>query len=256
MSNPWSSLATQTFGEGPLVVWVHGLGESSLRFREISRHPGLQGYRHRLIDLPGYGKTEWPAEAYRLDEAATQLAGWLDQGGEPAIVIGHSMGGVIGQLIAEKVPTAVRAFINVEGNLSLADCGMSAKVAAFGLEAFLSRGFAELHDSTYRSGVDHPELRGSYVGMSSADPRVLHRHSVDLVEMSTVEDLAPRLAACKPPSLYLAGSPDGASARSKELLVAAVARWQVIESAGHWPFFDQPDAFVAAVNQFVKPIIA
>ncbi len=252
---PWSALSAQTFGEGPLVVWLHGLGDSSLGFAEISRHPALAGYRHRLVDLPGYGRSEWTAEPYGLEEAATGLADWIDRGGEPAILIGHSMGGVIGQLLAERVPTALRAFIDVEGNLSLADCNFSGMAAAQPLEAFVAKGFDELRDNVYKDGVAQPAKRAYYASLRFADPRVFHRHAKELVELSTKEDLALRLAKLTTPSLYLAGSPDGASARSKELLVAAVARWKIVESAGHSPFIDQPDAFAAAVNELLKPIV-
>lgn len=255
MTNPWSDLATKSFGDGPLIVWIHGLGESSLCYEAISRHSALQQHRHVLVDLPGYGHSPRPDEAYRLEEAATELASWLPTLGEPAILIGHSMGGVIGQLVAERVPTAVRAFLNIDGNLSLGDCNFSTKVASFPLNLFLASGFDELRDQVYRDGVDNRPLRGYYASMCFADPKVMHRHSQDLVEMSTREDLAIRLAKLTVPSLYIAGSPDGAAKRSKELLVAAVARWQIVEPAGHWPFLDQPDDFAHLVADFLKPIV-
>jgi pimeloyl-ACP methyl ester carboxylesterase len=256
MTNPWSELATKRIGDtGPLIVWIHGLGESSLCFQAISRHSALQGYRHVLVDLPGYGHSPRPDEAYRLDEAATELASWLPTLGEPAILIGHSMGGVLAQLVAERAPTTARAVVDVDGNISLGDCGFSSKVAAYPLNVFLASGFDELRDQVYRDGVDNLPLRGYYASMCLADPKVIHRHSLDLVEMSTREDLAVRLTKLAVPSLYIAGSPDGAAKRSKELLVASVARWMIVEPAGHWPFLDQPDAFANLVADFLGPIV-
>jgi 3-oxoadipate enol-lactonase len=254
MPHSWSSLSTQTFGDGPLVVWLHGLGESSLCFAAISRHPALHPFRHRLIDLPGYGRSPWPDEPYRLDEAATELASWLAADGEPAILLGHSMGGVLAQLLAERAPAQVRAVIDVDGNLSLADCTFSGKAAALPLAAFVAKGFDELRNAVYTDGITRPPLRGYYASMRFADPRVFHRHALDLVELSAAEDLARRLAALPMPSLYIAGSPEGASARSKELLVVAAARYKLIESSGHWPFLDQPDAFATAVSEFLTSL--
>ncbi len=251
---PWSSLATQTSGEGPLVVWLHGLGESSLCFAEISRHPALGRFRHRLVDLPGYGRSAWPTEAYRLTEAARALAQWLAMEGKPSVLIGHSMGGVLAQLVAELAPAQVRAVVNVDGNLSLGDCNFSGKAAAFALDTFIAQGFDTLRDAVYAGGVESAALRGYYASMRFADPRVFHRHAMDLVELSTAEDLAVRMARLIPPALYIAGSPDGASARSKELLSKTVALWQTIEPAGHWPFIDRPDDFAAVVTRFLEPI--
>ena len=237
------------------MIWLHGLGESSLCFAAISRQPALQHFRHRIVDLPGYGRSHWPAEPYRLDEAATELASWLvADAGEPAVLLGHSMGGVLAQLIAERAPAQVRAVINVDGNLSLADCTFSGKATAFPLAAFLAKGFEELQSSVYTDGITRPPLRGYYASMRFADPRVFHRHALDLLELSTPEDLARRLAALPMPSLYIAGSPEGASARSKELLVSAAARWKLIESSGHWPFLDQPEAFATAVGEFLSSL--
>ncbi len=254
MMNPWRNLATKSFGDGPLIVWIHGLGESSLCYEAISRHSALQQHRHVLIDLPGYGHSPRPDEAYRLDAAATELASWLPALGEPAILIGHSMGGVIGQLVAERAPTAVRAFLNIEGNLSLGDCTYSGRASRYPLNAFLASGFDELRDGIYRDGVNNLPLRGYYASMRFADPKVLHRHSLDLVELSTPEDLATRFTKLAVPALYVAGSPDGACKRSKELLGSSVARWQLVEPAGHWPFLDQPDDFANLVADFVAKL--
>ncbi len=77
---PWSALSAQTSGEGRW--WggcTGGLGDSSLGFAEISPALALAGHRHRLVDLPGYGRSAWTAEPYGLEAAATGLADWLDR---------------------------------------------------------------------------------------------------------------------------------------------------------------------------------
>lgn len=252
MSQIWSGLWTQTFGDGPLVTWLHGLGESSLCFAAIARHPALAGFRHRVVDLPGYGRSPWPQEAYSLDEAASQLAARLTDAGEPSVIIGHSMGGVIGQLLAERAP--IRALVNVEGNLSLGDCTFSGRAAAMDVEAFAAGGFDELRDWVYDRGHGSPALRGYYASMRFADPRVFHRHAQELIQYSRVETMAARDAGLPMPALYVAGTPDGICQRSKDLLQAAGALWHSIEPAGHWPFLDQPDAFAEVVAGFLSSL--
>lgn len=252
MSSLWNTLWTQTFGAGPLVLWLHGLGESSLCFGAIARHPALAGFRHRLLDLPGYGRSPWPEQPYSLEEAAGRLATQLTDAGEPAIVIGHSMGGVIGQLLAERTP--IRALVDIDGNLSLGDCSFSGRAAAMEEERFAGGGFDELRDWVYQHGVDSAALRGYYASMRFADPRVFHRHARELIAYSQTEDLAARLAALPMPALYVAGVPDGAAERSKELLTAAQVLWHGVEPAGHWPFLDQPDAFAEVVAGFLSSL--
>jgi len=63
-------------GKGPRVVWIHGLGESSVSFEPvIARMPD---YTHVLVDLPGYGRSPWPGGALPLGVVADVLAKWLD----------------------------------------------------------------------------------------------------------------------------------------------------------------------------------
>jgi pimeloyl-ACP methyl ester carboxylesterase len=248
----WSSLWTETTGDGPAVLWLHGLGESSLCFASIVRHPTMHGFRHRRVDLPGYGRSPWPSQAYSLDQAADAMSDVLAQDPGPVVLIGHSMGGVLAELIAERAPERIRAIINVEGNLSLGDCTFSGRAAACDLESFVATGFDELRDWVYVHGASSPALRGYYASMRFADPRVFHRHSVDLLTYSGTEVLAARAAALPMPTLYLAGSPDGICDHSKQLLDRALVRWQSVEPAGHWPFIDRPDDFAAVTSAFLS----
>jgi pimeloyl-ACP methyl ester carboxylesterase len=237
------------------MLWVHGLGESSLCFAQASQAPALQRFRHRLVDLPGYGRSPWPAQPYTLADAAAALERWLAHEDQAAVVIGHSMGGVIAQLLAERAPDRVRALINVEGNLSEEDCAFSGRAAAVELAPFVEYGFDELRDWVYRKGLGSGALRGYYASMRFADPRVFHLHSRELVTYSRVEDLAARAAQLPMPALYLAGVPDGVCARSRELLSAAGARWQEIAPAGHWPFLDRVADFTTALAGFLDEAV-
>ena len=65
------------------------------------------------------------------------------------------------------------------------------------------------------------------------------------------ETLAARMAALTCPSLYIAGRPGGACARSIELLRDAGIEPQIIEPSGHWPFIDQPDDFARTLAGFL-----
>ncbi len=238
---------TRGAASGRTIVYLHGLGESGLCFERLTRHPALAGFRHVVPDLPGYGRSAWPARAMGLDEVADHVAGWLDARGAPApIVVGHSMGGVVGVLLAERAAHAVGALVNVEGNVTMADCTFSGRAVACALVDFERGGFEALRDHVHADGVHDPALRGYHASMCFADPRTFHRHAQDLVAASQGDSMLARLAALRVPLVYVAGVPGGAAARSLELLDAAGLRVVRVSPAGHWPFIDQPDA-VAAV---------
>lgn len=233
-------------GEGPRVVWIHGLGESSVSFEPVVER--LPGYTHVLVDLPGYGRSPWPDAALGLDEVADELARWL-AADTPATIVGHSMGGVLCTLVAER--TAVRAVVNVDGNLTRGDCTFSALASAFAESDFVARGFAELRAQVYADGACKPPLRGYHAAMCFASPAMFYRHARELVELSSGGTLGPRLAALRVPTLFVAGVPDGICAESRALLDRLGVRWIDIEPAGHWVHLDQLDRFAAELARFL-----
>ena len=151
-------------GAGPELVWIHGLGEASICFDDvIARMPG---WTHVLPDLPGYGRSPWPDEPPSLDALADQLAAWL--GTSAPVVIGHSMGGVLALMLAERAP--VRAIVNVEGNISRGDCTFSGRAAGWSREDFRARGFGELRDWIFELSLKDRPMRGYYAALAFASP--------------------------------------------------------------------------------------
>ena len=240
-------LVVRRIGAGPRVVWVHGLGESSVSFEPVL--PRLPGFEHVLVDLPGYGRSAWPDEVTGLDALADHLARWL-AAEPPAIVVGHSMGGVLATFVAER--TSVRGIVDIDGNLSRGDCTFSAQAAAWSADDFAAHGFAELRARIYADGATQPALRGYHAAMCFASPRVFHRHACELVELSEGGTLAPRLAAGRAPALFVAGVPGGIVAESRTLLDRHGVQWVGIEPAGHWVYLDQPARFVDELARFIR----
>jgi pimeloyl-ACP methyl ester carboxylesterase len=234
-------MVVRRWGDGPPLVYIHGLGEAGLCFAPLVADSVLARFTHVVPDLPGYGRSAWPARAQGLDELADHLLAWLAaQPGPRPVLVGHSMGGVLALLMAERAPAALAAIVNIDGNISLGDCTFSGKAAALSLPEMLAGGFDRLREAIYADGANAPELRGYYAALRFADPATYHRHACDLVALSTPETLARRLAALTVPATFLAGVPGGICERSRDLLTTAGARWVAVEPAGHWVYADQP----------------
>jgi pimeloyl-ACP methyl ester carboxylesterase len=234
-------MSVRRTGSGPELVWIHGLGESSTSFEPAIAELGE--FSHVLVDLPGYGRSAWPDEPLSLDALADHLAAWLPRS---AIVIGHSMGGVLATLIAER--GAAKAIVNIDGNISRGDCTFSSQAIAWTEDDFVAHGFAELRGRVYEAGVADPPLRGYAAAMTFASPRMFYRHASDLVALSLTESMAPRLAALRVPALFVAGVPRGICEASRALLDRHGARWVGIEPAGHWVYLDQRARFAATIR--------
>jgi len=246
----WSlehDMMVRRVGAGPEVLWLHGLGGWSASFDPIVAHPALSGFSHVLPDLPGYGRSPWPAHPDDLARVADRLATWI--GDRKPALIGHSMGGVLAHGVAERI--AVRAVVDVDSNLSRGDCTFSALAAAYSLDDFVAFGFSTLRADVYENGRTDVSSRGYHASMCAASPQVFHHHARELVALSEPETRAAGLAALRAPLLFIAGVPDGICARSRELLDQHGVPWVGIEPAGHCVFIDQPDAFAAAVAGFL-----
>lgn len=239
-------MVVRRIGEGRELVWIHGLGEQSASFDPIVAR--LPGFQHVLVDLPGYGRAPWPAETESLEAVADRLAAWI--GGRAPILAGHSMGGVLAQWVAER--TRVAGVIDLDGNLSRGDCTFSAQAVAYSLADFTAFGFDRMRDELYKRGIANEPLRGYYAAMRASSPPVFHRHATELVEVSSTETLAGRLAALTVPVLFIAGVPGGICERSRTLLDAHRVQWLGLEPSGHWPFLDQLEACATAVAGFCQ----
>lgn len=238
-------------GDGATLVWIHGLGESGACFERVVATAPLAERPSVVPDLPGYGRSPWPVRAEGLVDTVEHLADWMRRRvTAPAVMVGHSMGGVLGVLLAERYPDLVSGLVNIDGNLSLGDCVYSSQAADETVEDFVSGGFDRLREAILRDGHDDPARMGYWASLRFADPRTFHRHARQLVAMSREEDLADRLAALGCPSLYIAGSPGGACGRSLELLRTAGADLEQIEPAGHWPFIDRAGEAASLIGRF------
>jgi pimeloyl-ACP methyl ester carboxylesterase len=96
--------------DGPVVVLVHGLGGHSEEWLNLSAYLVKAGYRVYIPDLPGYGRSEKPAEfSYSVHDEAEVVVGFLDALGLKQVDLGGwSMGGGIVQHVAFRHPERVR----------------------------------------------------------------------------------------------------------------------------------------------------
>ena len=97
----------------PALVFLHYWGGSSRTWRHvIDALP--PGYRTVAIDQRGWGESDAPDEGYALKDLANDASGVIDVLGlDRYIVVGHSMGGKVAQLLASRQPKGLVGMILV-----------------------------------------------------------------------------------------------------------------------------------------------
>jgi pimeloyl-ACP methyl ester carboxylesterase len=102
-------------GSGPPLILLHGLGESAHDWRWVIPAFALT-YRVYALDMPGSGESAKPAVNYTPAYLTRMVIGFLDALGiGPALMIGHSLGGLIALRLAVYQPERVRALVLVDG---------------------------------------------------------------------------------------------------------------------------------------------
>ena len=97
------------------IVFLHGWGMNKEIWQPvIAQLPEGLAQRAVALDLPGYGDNNSYQEDYELEDLADWLAQELENQ-EPAIVIGWSLGGLVGQKFAIKYPNKIQQ-LNIVGS--------------------------------------------------------------------------------------------------------------------------------------------
>ena len=95
----------------PAVVFIHGAGMDRTAWQLQSRNIAHNGCRVFAVDLPGHGRSEGPP-LKSIAEMADWVALFMDASEtESAIIVGHSMGALIGLEVAARHPLKVNKLV-------------------------------------------------------------------------------------------------------------------------------------------------
>lgn len=236
----WSDLP----GRLPARVFVHGMGGLGwARFGHVVLHPALGGHRSLVVDLPGHGLSDRPADfGYTLDDHASVIAKVCEAAGLDSIdLVGHSLGGDIAVVVAGRYPELLGRLVMAEANLdplprSPTAGRFSQRIAAHDEEDFIARGYQEILDAV-------PDWAWM---LRLGDARAVYRSAVGLVTGSrpTMREMLVRMTI---PRIFIRGD-RGESLVDPEGLEASGVSVVTIPDAGHVMMYDQPEAFVAALT--------
>ena len=106
-------LKTTEFGQGPTIVFLHGMGSSRLAWLPTAKKL-LAGHHVVMMDLPGHGDSPLP-DPFSLNAAAEAIAqGLAAQRAESTIVVGQGVGGMLALMAASAHPERVSGLVMID----------------------------------------------------------------------------------------------------------------------------------------------
>lgn len=254
-------LACQVDGpvDGPVLVLSHTLATSRAMWRRQIPH-FAQRYRVISYDLRGHGESAVPDDPYSLEMLGEDVIGVLDSLGveRPAVFLGISIGGMVGQALALRHPDRFRAFILAntvsrtppEGQAmwdqrieTIRKDGVESQVQAT-LERWLSPDFRAREPETTRWVAD----------MIRATPAT---GMIGCAKAIQKLDYTDQLAHITTPTLVIAGEKDpGASVAASQVIHDRIkgSRLAVMPDCQHQTPIEAPDRFNRIVYDFLADL--
>ncbi len=238
-------------GRKETVLYLHGLGCSKTDFFNALQVESLQAHTLIGFDFPGHGESSYSGNLGIDDlvEITNLFAEKLNI--YNFVLIGHSMGGLVALLYAEKYAEKVKAFINIEGNLNADDCFFSREVIKHGYDNFVTHGFDKIKQVVAAKKNTGFQI---YVGhLQKMNPQAYYDYCPSMTEYSTHGNLIDEFIELKMPKLFIYGSENSHLAYLEQLRNNGI---QVAEITGsnHWPMLDNPQEFHEVISNFLNKV--
>jgi non-heme chloroperoxidase len=243
-------------GVGPTLVFVPGWTMPAEIWEPQLRHFAAT---HRVVALDprGHGRSEKPTYGYHPSRRARDIGELLEHLGEPAVVVGWSLGVQEVLVSAQEFGTdAMRALVLVDHDITL-DPAETTELVASRMERLL---------------LDRAAFTRAFVAALHATPQpddYLDRITQAVLEMPTTAaalvsanvallgpvDLRPALRAVNRPVLFVFSSLDWAMAAADTVRQDwPNVQVEVIDETSHALFVDKPDEFNRVLEAFLASL--
>ncbi len=241
-------------GRHAALVFIHGFLDGAAAWEDAVQALGERASGALCVDLPGMGGRAGEPGPYSLDGYAEDLARQVRALDRPVILIGHSMGALVAEMVAVELQSQVRALVLLTpvplSGTNLPDEAMNpfralggnpsaqrevrrqlshalddARLERLGrlgdaMTASSTSAIADVWNRGHALGASHTQYAGPVlIVRGEADPFV----TADLIEASVVP-------------------------RFEQAVVARIAE------AGHWPHVEQPQALAETLGKFLATV--
>ena len=247
----------------PVLLFVHGLGESGLCFKEAFDSRVMKECSLVVPDMMGYGRSSVAVgEDYSMESQIRRLWRLVDSMRlESFYVVGHSLGGDIGTFMASSdTRQRIKGLVNIEGDLTPHDIFFSHKVVS----AAEAGNFTGWFEKEFKEkivlkdwGSQWSSCRRYYASLQFARPEAFLANAKEIYEKNQALPGRPEcltgftFAALKIPKIFCWGS-ESLAKGTLEFLESSSLHHRKFEPAFHWPMIDQAELFYEFLSDFLQ----
>lgn len=231
------------------VLFLHGIQSNKALFASFFSLPSLASLSLIAIDFQGFGQsTRAPADfSYEVQDQAFIVQDVIARQGINALhLVGHSLGGMVGTLMLNPLAGVIRSFVNMEGNLVLADCGLSKSVIERSCYEFCATNQLE----TIRSELRNNNCANSAtraIWLENVADYAFYKTCESIVRWSSSSELLQKFCAADCRKLFLYGEENSHKA---QCLPSNIKR-ACISDANHFMLQTSPHLTIKAVTSFI-----
>ncbi len=244
--------------QGPPVVLIHGYTDNARDWVPLIPYLSRK-FRLIVVDLRGHGRSDKPECCYARIDFAYDIKLMLDALHiARADVVGHSLGSMITQVLAEQWPERVR-------NVVLVSSTGGPRAGSLPKKPALDYA-AEIRKLKEPIDPDSPFMIAWWDSPKPVNPDFIRRQRRDAANIplavwlavldqgANAADLQRNLPKLKAPALLIWGSDDPIMEEEvrqtlREALPSATVK--VFDGLGHNPFWEDPQAVAAVINKFL-----
>ncbi|WIV10392.1 alpha/beta hydrolase [Proteiniborus sp. MB09-C3] len=237
-------------GQGKNMLILHGWGASIDTIMPIFNHL-KSSFKVYAVDFPGCGKSQKPNEVLGAYDYARIIKEFIDtMEMDEIILIGHSHGGRVSLVLANKYPELVKKMILIDS------AGLIPKrKLKYYVKVYTFKALKKLYSMAFFWMNKEEKMEHFYKKFGSTDYKdadgIMRKILVKLVN----EDIRPLLKDIKASTLLIWGRDDDATPvymgeiMEKEIKDSGLV---VLENAGHYAYLDQFIRFKAIVDSFLE----
>ncbi len=227
-------------GGREILLFIHGLACSKESFYGAWKQKKLKKYSLLAVDLPGFGKSDRPKDfSYSLTDHAGVLYELVRKIPHKKIhLVGHSMGGAIAVLLAQKNPKRFPSLMDVDGCLGSQNGSQQQHITPPTFEEFSNKLALRIENS---KGT--PEENGYklwYRWSRSSDPTGFQKSDESLIQLTRSGKIIDAFFSLPIKKVYFYPDRDGLPRILKN--VKRIKTIQIYGS-GHFIMNDNPDEF-------------